>query len=282
MSSGWPAPHAANDGEASRPLSFIASFVRSAGGKNWSSSNTPSLRIGGCWICPTSVGRSSDAPCDHEYWIRLASRMCSRLDSGSASMPTRPSSPDDVAVDLVADDLGVVGRRHLQRADDVHRHARLRARRVDREVGRRPQRGDLLGPVAPAGEAVAPRRRLLGGEVVGRHAGRLRLGLVDPRPEVGRREVGERQAEVGEVALGVDQQRRQPGPQHLLDEHDAEAGLARSGHADDHAVGREVGRVERDVVAGPLVRGRRRRARRGTAQPCGTTYVTRRRYAFRA
>ena len=116
--------------------------------------------------------------------------------------------------------------------------------RVDREVGRRPQGGDLLGPVAPPGETVAPRRRLLGGELVGRHAGRLGLGLVDPRPEVGRRQVRERQAQVREVALGVDQQRRQPGPQDLLDQHDAEAGLARAGHADDHAVGREVGGVD--------------------------------------
>ena len=94
MSSGRPAPQAAKAGEASSPLSLRASFIRSPGGKNWSTSNTPSLRIGGVWIIPTSVGRSSALPADHECWIRLASRMCSRLDSGSASMPTRPSSPD--------------------------------------------------------------------------------------------------------------------------------------------------------------------------------------------
>jgi hypothetical protein len=52
-------PHAANDGDASRPLSRIASAVRSSGGKNWSSSKTPSLRIGGRVIMPTSAGRSS-------------------------------------------------------------------------------------------------------------------------------------------------------------------------------------------------------------------------------
>ena len=94
MSSGAPAAHAANEGEASRPLSLMASVVRSAGGKNWSSSNTPSLRIGGCCTWPTSVPRSSDWPCVHAVSMRLLSRMCSRDDSGSAAMPTRPSRPE--------------------------------------------------------------------------------------------------------------------------------------------------------------------------------------------
>ena len=93
MSSGTPLIHAANDGEASRPLSRMANAVRSFGGKNWSRSNTPSLRIGGFITWPTSVGRSRLRPLVHESWMRLASRMCSRLDSGSASMPTRPRRP---------------------------------------------------------------------------------------------------------------------------------------------------------------------------------------------
>ena len=37
-------------GEATSALRVKASFVRSAGGKNWSISKTPSLRIGGAWI----------------------------------------------------------------------------------------------------------------------------------------------------------------------------------------------------------------------------------------
>ena len=46
-----------------------------------------------------------------------------------------------------------------------------------------------------------------------------------------------------------------PCAQHLLDEHDAEAGLARSGHADDHPVRRQVRRVEPQIGAGALVLG---------------------------
>ena len=98
--------------------------------------------------------------------------------------------------------------------------------------------------------------RLLLGELVRREAGLLGVALVDPRAEVGRREVGEREAEVGEVALGVDQQAGHAGRQRLLDEHDAEAGLARARHAHDHAVGREVAGSDHRRGAGALVRGR--------------------------
>ncbi len=93
MSSGDPIAHDANDGEASSPLSFIANAMRSSAGKNWSTSNTPSLRIGGEGIIPTNATRSSGRPSLQEWWMRFDSRMCSRLASGSAAMPTSPSSP---------------------------------------------------------------------------------------------------------------------------------------------------------------------------------------------
>ena len=96
--------------------------------------------------------------------------------------------------------------------------------------------------------------------------------------EVGRREVGERQAEVGEVALGVDQQHGHAGAQRLLDQHDAETGLARSGHADDHAVGRQtIGRRGsgcRRRWIGSLVR--RRIDRSAEQEVSHATRVTRR------
>jgi hypothetical protein len=83
-----PWPHAAKLGEATRELSVNASFVRSAGGKNWSISKTPSLRIGGDWISPISVPRSRSRPPRHAFSIRFERRTCSRLESGSARMPT--------------------------------------------------------------------------------------------------------------------------------------------------------------------------------------------------
>ena len=50
---------AAMDGEASRLLSWSASFIRSFSLKNISRSNTPNLRKGGFGLCPTSGARSS-------------------------------------------------------------------------------------------------------------------------------------------------------------------------------------------------------------------------------
>ena len=93
MSSGGPDAQAANAGDASSPFRRMARAVRSAGGKNASSSNTPSLRSGGACTWPTSVARSRLRPATQLVSIRLASRMCSRDDSGSASMPTSPRRP---------------------------------------------------------------------------------------------------------------------------------------------------------------------------------------------
>ena len=209
MSSGGPAAHAANDGEASNPLSFIASAIRSSGGKNWSSSNTPSLRIGGLPIMSDERREVERPP--------LAPRMCDQVrqqDVLAAGQrigvdPHQPEQPGDVALDLVADDLGVAGvGRDLQRADDVDRHTRLRAGRVDREVGGGAQGGHVLGGQAPSGKPLVQVSACCGGEHVGRDAGGGRLGFVDPRAEVGRLQRREGQAQVGQVALGVDQQCR--------------------------------------------------------------------------
>ena len=140
--------------------------------------------------------------------------------------------------------------------------------RVDRDVGGGPQRGDLLGPVAPAGEALAPRRRLLRRRT---RRGSRRPPWPGASSTHGRKSAGARPGNVRQRLVrspfGSISSVGMPAARHLLDQHDAETGLARAGHADDHAVGRQVLGLEADVVAGALVGRRRRRARRGTALP---------------
>ena len=90
----------------------------------------------------------------------------------------------------------------------------------------------------------------------GRDAGLLGVALVDPGAEVGGRQLGEQQEQVGQIALGVDEQAGHARREALLDQHDAETGLARTGHAHDHAVRGEVAAREGDGGVGALVGGR--------------------------
>ncbi len=93
-SSGSPSIQAANPGEASRLLSFIASANRSLAGENDSRSRTPTFWNGGdctAWITPP-MSKSSPP---RQAWSRMfESRICSRLEIGSTSMPMSASRPE--------------------------------------------------------------------------------------------------------------------------------------------------------------------------------------------
>ncbi len=160
-------------------------------------------------------------------------------------------------LDLVAERL-LLGlprqTRHAERADDVQRHARGRARGVDRDVGRVPQLLETLGADAARRQAFAPHRRLPRGVVVHRDAGRLRFRLAHPRAKARRREVREHEREVRHVALGIEHECGDPRTEGLFDQHDREPCLAGSGHPDDDAVRRQVARADDDLVGAGLAR----------------------------
>ena len=160
----------------------------------------------------------------------------------------------DEALDLVARGLRVgASGRGGERADDVQADAAVGPGRVDGEVGGGAQGGDAVRADAPTGEPLRPQLRL-GGRELGDGLAVLRgVALVHPRLEVRRGEGREREAQVGEVALRVDQEGRHAGIEGLLDEHDPEAGLAGPGHADDDPVGGEVAAGQRHVGVRALV-----------------------------
>ncbi|NTV04863.1 RHS repeat protein, partial [bacterium] len=134
----------------------------------------------------------------------LAAAQGVRVDAGQAEQGA------DGARDLLAAGFLVslpAAVRRAQGGEDGHRGARVRARRVDAELGARAQAADALAVLVPGGQALAP-----GG---GGGGGALRHGLalaprvvgVDPGQEVLGAQLREREQEIGEVALGVDDDR---------------------------------------------------------------------------
>ena len=67
-----------------------------------------------------------------------------------------------------------------------------------------------------------------------------RFALVDPRPKVARLELGKRQQQVAEVALGIDRDRRDAVERRLFQQRQAQPRLAAAGHADANGVRREI------------------------------------------
>ena len=130
-----------------------------------------------------------------------------------------------------------------KRAQDGDRHAGAAAGRVDRELGGVAQALDAAGVLAPLGQSLSPPLRFGGGKRVGRLAAATRLVLVDPRPELRRRELRERQQEVAQIAFRVNRDDRDAIDRCLFDEREAQARLAAAGHADADGVGHEVARV---------------------------------------
>ena len=130
----------------------------------------------------------------------------------------------------------------------------VRTRGVDGEARGLAQTGDAIGCDAGTSQALTPGLRRPGRELIWRDALAGRRGLLDPGPEVGRAQLREREQQVAHVALGVDDQAGDAAQQRVLEQVDAQAGLAGTGHAHDHAVGGEVGRVhaERSVGIEPV------------------------------
>ena len=136
----------------------------------------------------------------------------------------------------------------LEAAEHVHGEPGAAAGRVDRELGRRAQARDALRCLIPLGQALAPQLGLARRKLLCVHARAGGFLSVDPGQEVFGGEVGEREQQVGQVALGVDRDHRDVVDQRLLEQAQGQPGLAAAGHADDDGVGGEVLRVVQDEV----------------------------------
>ncbi len=147
-------------------------------------------------------------------------------------------------------------RRGLHGIQDADRQAGIRAGGVDAVLGGELQPFDPVGHDPPGLEAVAPLLGHDGGilaRLLARPAGVVQ---VDPGREVLRLEVGEGQEQVGNVALGVDDDGRDVVQHGLFQQVDAQAGLAGAGHADHDGVGGQVARVVVDHLVDELLGAR--------------------------
>jgi hypothetical protein len=156
-------------------------------------------------------------------------------------------------LDPVADEVAVVEDRRGrggERGEDRERPAQLGAGRVERHLRGVAQAADPVAVLIPGREPGAPPFRLGRGERLAREPLPFGLLRADVRQEVAGREVGEGEQQVREVALRIDHQRRDAVERRLFEEHDAEAGLAAPGHADDRGVGHEVAHVVEERLSG--------------------------------
>jgi hypothetical protein len=152
----------------------------------------------------------------------------------------------------LAEQLVVRGQRRRgrgQRAQDGERQAGRAAGRVDGDVGRGAQARDARGVLARVGEAAAPGLGHLRGLRIRRQPLARGVRLVDPRPELRRRQPGELQCEVPQVALRIDGEGRNAVDGQLLEQRDGEARLAAAGHAHDDPVrGQVAGVIQQQLV----------------------------------
>ena len=217
--------------------------------------------IGGDCTCAMSAGRSSDCCCCHASLSSVDTRMCSRLRSGSASMPASVSTLVAAAEARSASSSGSAsdGRGRAPGTSAGSRAAAPRGcpacRRVKSAACRsRAMRSGRLVPTRPARRASAsprarqtrpascPCSRASSGLTHGANSPALSRGNVSSRFD--RSPFGST-ASTGTPSMAASSMQA-----------DAEAGLAAARHAEDHGVRDQIGRVveQRDV-------GHRRRSR---------------------
>ena len=158
-------------------------------------------------------------------------------------------------LDPLAPGFGIVEDRlggRLQAAEHRQRSAGRAARGVDRHVDALAEPGDPLPRLPARGQTVGPLLRRFLGELVEREAVALRGIFLEPRPEVGWPQLREGEEDVGEIPLGVDDDRGDVVDRRLFDEADEQARLAAAGHADTDSVGRQPPGIEEERLAARL------------------------------
>src|SRR6185369_15031715 len=110
-------------------------------------------------------------------------------------------------------------------------NARVAAGRIDREIGGVAKLGDARPILSPLAQTVLPQLRLLLRELVGTDALLAGILLIDPWAEVFGAKFRKRKEKVSQIALGIDDDRRDAVDRRLFQQRDAQPGLSAAGHA---------------------------------------------------
>ncbi len=167
--------------------------------------------------------------------------------------PDQRQQRRDDAVDLltVGFHVGIpAALRRAQRGEDAHGQPGIRAGRVDAVARGGFEPAHPVGDDAPTGESLRPGVRHVGGVLRHVHPGAARVVHVDPGLKVFGAQVGEVEQQIGDVALRIDDDRRDVVENGFFEQGDAQPGFAAAGHADDDGVGGQVARVVIDHVVG--------------------------------
>ena len=136
--------------------------------------------------------------------------------------------------------------RRTERLEKGEGCAGTAAGRIHTHLRGRLQASYSVGRLVPFRESRFPQVGLFESSRIGCCRIRARAGRVRPWTEVGDRQIGERQQEIGEVALGIDREDRDPVDRRLFDQDDAKPGLTASGHSHADRVREKVFRIVQD------------------------------------
>ena len=204
--------------------------------------------------CP-SIVRSR--PARHAFPRSVEMSACSRLFSGSASMPTSDSrlvaargfrSPSASASSRTAAGGAANDLQNREAA------ARPAARRVDENSTADRRRSMRAASCPHSARPFVQRSASAAANASGVEPFRRRLVLGDPRTEFVGRQVRKRQQQVGDVTLRIDRDRRNAVDRRFLEQRQAQPRLAAARHAETDGMGHEIaGIVENRPVGRRLL-----------------------------
>ncbi len=152
-------------------------------------------------------------PSRHARSMIVESRMCSRLCNASASRPSSASRPDTTVAtrsrSALASAITASDGAPNERSTDKGQTG-VGARRVDREIDGVAKLRDAFSGLVPIRQAFLPFLGSLRGIAGSGEPLASGLRTIDPRFEIRRRELRERQQQIGKVTLGIDTDRGMP------------------------------------------------------------------------